>query len=198
TLSNEILLNISYSLPLGDQHSLLLTNSRLSSLLKHVLIDTVFVTLNTIKGRILMTTLALQNDTSGIEALIAQGILTFIGSPGTIINWAIETQSEAVLQALLDCRISAVLPDYCGRKPLVLAARSGKVGMVKILLSKKEYDIDINTLERSGNNGEESPLGAAIGAGHIKVVQLLLEYSDINVNEHKITLNSENTSIPNL
>ncbi|KAG0138553.1 ankyrin repeat-containing domain protein, partial [Tuber indicum] len=74
--------------------------------------------------------------------------------------------------------ISANALDDEGNQPLITAVLSNKPKMVQLLLSKEEYDVDVNT--SLSNFG--TPLKAAIMSQNIEIVSILLKHPKINVN----------------
>ncbi|KAG0637900.1 ankyrin repeat-containing domain protein [Tuber brumale] len=177
-LPNEILLEISHFQSLADQNSLLRTNYRLAYLFQHVLIDTLFSTQDKIHGRRALYAFASRNDITNVQALLDRGILSFIGSPVRIINKAIKSQTVATLRTLLDCGITTDIPDGRGWRPLIVAILTKKIEMVRLLVSKEEYGVNINTpLPQQG-----TPLMVATKAGFTEIVKVLLENPNLEVN----------------
>ncbi|KAG0138554.1 ankyrin repeat-containing domain protein, partial [Tuber indicum] len=69
-------------------------------------------------------------------------------------------------------------PDKQGYRPLLQAVLSRQPRMVELLLSKKEYGVNINSF--TGCWG--TPLQAAIYVRDIEIVSMLLKHPKINVN----------------
>ncbi|KAG0138613.1 ankyrin repeat-containing domain protein [Tuber indicum] len=178
TLPNEMLLEISFWQTLADQNSLLRTNRRTASLLPHVLIDTVFRMQDKNQGRKALYSFASRGDTASVSSLLARGILSFVGTGPSIITLAVETETETTLKTLLDCGVSAEGADDRGSTPIHCAARNGRAEMMRVLLSKEEYGIDVNMAWR----GVPTPLICASRFGFAEVVHVLLGHPGIKVN----------------
>ncbi|KAG0637902.1 ankyrin repeat-containing domain protein [Tuber brumale] len=173
SLPNEILRAICLLLSFTDQYSLLRTNRHLALIIPYFLTDFLFRSRNTINGRKALYSFASRNDTMSVHALLNRGILSFAGPPACILNMAIEKQNKIALQTLLDCGISANIPDHHLLRPLHFAVITEKVEMVQVLLSKKEYGVDINS-----PIGEcITPLTARTNSGLLDVI-CSLEQSD--------------------
>ncbi|KAG0138551.1 ankyrin repeat-containing domain protein [Tuber indicum] len=178
SLPNEILLEISYVLSIIDQNSLLQVNRRLAYLLQYGLMDTVFRTQNKIYGQRALYFFASRNDATSVQALLDRGVLSFIGSSGTVLNKAIKRHTVTTLSTLLNCGMNAEVPDERGWTPLMLTILAKRLDMMQVLLSKTEYKVDINkTLQEHG-----TPLMIAAKIGFTDAVAMLLEHSDIEVN----------------
>ncbi|KAG0138628.1 ankyrin repeat-containing domain protein [Tuber indicum] len=179
TLPNQIFLEISDWLSLRDQCSLFSTNGHLSRLLPHVLFRTAFRTRSKEYARGALYALASRNDLSGVLTLLNCGILSFTGSAASVITGAIKTNNEVTLRTLLDGGVSATGIDEDREwTPFQVAAITGNAAMMKVLLSKDEYGIDVNETWE----GVLTPLMYAIMSGAPEAVRVLLEHHGIEVN----------------
>ncbi|KAG0639133.1 ankyrin repeat-containing domain protein [Tuber brumale] len=178
TLPNEIFLEISYWQSLVDQSSLFRTNKRLSHLIPQVLLDTVFRTCSKEHGRRALYHYASRNDSASVHALLDRGVISFAGTAPSVIIGAMETKNEITLRTLLDCGVSAAGVGGRGLTPVQFAARTGKAGMMRLLLSKEEYGIDVIAVSEV----EPAALIYAAAFGFPEVVRLLLGHPEIEVN----------------
>ncbi|KAG0138634.1 ankyrin repeat-containing domain protein [Tuber indicum] len=178
TLPNELFLEISSWLSLADQNSLFRTNRRLAGMLPGVLIDTVFRAQDKEHGRRVLCAFASLKDNATVGAFLDRGILSFVGTGPNVIRCAMETENVTTVQTLLDCGVSADDTDDSGWTPIHYAAITGSAGMMRVLLSKAEYGIDVNM-----SWGDVStPLIYATVRGFTEVVSVLLRHHSIEVN----------------
>jgi len=212
SLPPEIILHICQYLShdLCHLNSLLRVNWRLAILLKPVLLDAACDPYPIIQGTRAFYSAVDRGDEASVQRLVKKGILR-LAVNGRFLNDAIETQSQRVVQRLLECGAEAgdIAPD--GQTPLFVAAKVGRAPVVKLLLS--HAGIDVNTPDTLGRtplyiaavNGHEeavrlllsdarvsvntkeyssswTPLIMAARYGHEKVVRLLLDHPEINVN----------------
>ncbi|KAG0639128.1 ankyrin repeat-containing domain protein [Tuber brumale] len=178
TLPNEILLEISYWQSLADQNSLFRTNKRLAHLLPHVLLDTIFRTRSKENGRRALFHYASRNDTASVRALLDRGMISIAGTAASVIIAAMETEDEITLQTLLDCGVSARSVGDCGLAPIQFAARSGRAAMMRVLLSKEGYGIDVN----AASVVQPTALIYAARSGSQEIIHMLLGHPGIEVN----------------
>ena len=82
--------------------------------------------------------------------------------------------AEKLISILLDQGFEADTRDSDNATPLWWAAYSGDVEVVKLLVGRK--DVDINACNRQGG----TPLSQAVKKGHSAVIELLLTRKDIN------------------
>ncbi|KAG0138609.1 ankyrin repeat-containing domain protein [Tuber indicum] len=178
SLPNEMILEISLWQSVPDQNSLLSTNKRLAHLLQPNLINAVFRTRSTRYGRRALFAFSCRQDTAAVLYLLERGILSFTGPSTSLINAAIDTQDVNTIRILLDSGFQAGVFRPGLGAPLFLAVKTAKIEVVRLLLSKALYGVDIN----SGGRHAETPLIAAIYSGSVDIIHLLLGDPSINVN----------------
>ena len=90
--------------------------------------------------------------------------------------------NDVEMKSILACNsidINAI--DIHGKTPLYLSAQKGHEGVVQLLIS--QMDIDVNKGMESGPLAGLTPLSKASHYGHEGVVKLLLAHQDIDVNK---------------
>ncbi|KAG0639131.1 ankyrin repeat-containing domain protein [Tuber brumale] len=90
-----------------------------------------------------------------------------------------ETENKITLQTLLDCGVSARGVGDGGLTPVQFAARTGRVGMMGVLLSKGEYGIDVNASAAD----RPTALIYAARSGSQEILRMLLGHPRIEVNQ---------------
>ncbi|KAH8808570.1 ankyrin repeat-containing domain protein [Xylogone sp. PMI_703] len=91
-------------------------------------------------------------------------------TPEEIILYAASCGDEELVKQLISEDLNLATRDSHGRTPLMLSARGGHEGVVKILL-EHSANIDVDAQDDFGY----TTLLRAIGAGHLSIVKLLLE-----------------------
>jgi len=177
SLPPEIILHICQYLShdLCHLNSLLRVNWRLAILLRSILLDAACDRRSPIEGKRAFYSAADREDEVSVQRLVKKGILG-LAVKGRFLNDAIETQSQRVVQRLLECGVEAGGIACDGQTPLFVAAKVGKAWVVKLLLS--HAGIEVNTPDTLGR----TPLFIAAANGHEEVVRLLLSDARVLVN----------------
>ncbi|KAG0138600.1 ankyrin repeat-containing domain protein [Tuber indicum] len=178
SLPNERILEISLWQSVPDQNSLLRTNKHLARLLQPNLINTLFRTRSTQYGIRALFACSFREDTAAVLYLFERGILSFNGPSTSLINAAIDTLDVNTIRILLDSGFQAEAFRPRLSASLFFALKTWKIKVVRLLLSKALYGVDIN----SGGRHAETLLTAVVFSGSVDVMHLLLGDHRINVN----------------
>ncbi|RPA97265.1 ankyrin [Choiromyces venosus 120613-1] len=174
-LPNELVLKISEELNPPDVCSLLKASHRLAILLYFPLVDSVCRRGSKSYATKALHSAARVRNKQVVQNLLDRGILENVQNGDTLLNYAVERHSEAVVQTLLECGVNAETRDRYGRTPLTNAVDCGYEEMVQLLI---DHGADVN----SKDNSEITPLLIAAFGGHDEVARILLRADDIDVN----------------
>ncbi|KAG0138610.1 ankyrin repeat-containing domain protein [Tuber indicum] len=182
-MPNEILLEIAEQLSLSDQRSLLCCNKHLAKLLPHVLINKLFQKRNSDTCQRCLLTLASQQAIGTINILLERGILQFIDNSSYLLKVALMEPNDphiryAIIHTLLKVGFRADICDPSGWTPLVYAISEQMEDIVHLLLSMPENCACVNGPPMQ----VQTPLIAAIKAGRVDIVRLLLKNNNLLVN----------------
>lgn len=177
TLPTELILHIAdYQSP-PTVFSFLRTNRTLYHLLTDSLTDSVFNDLAYAPKAIYHA--AERGNKHMIRRLVKAGILKDIDFT---LNTAVQNESPKVISTLLDCGVPADTQDDWGETPLIVAATSNRVEIVRLLVPRA--DVDVN----STDHRRTTALAYAVREtrGGVEVVRALLERADTDVNVRDI------------
>ncbi|KAG0130842.1 ankyrin repeat-containing domain protein [Tuber indicum] len=135
--------------------------------MKHLLVK-LFHSRSCKQGRRLLYQLSSQRDVVAVKNLIDRGILDFIDKE-TLLHRAALLQSADVLETLLNSGLDPNIKDFKRRTVLGLAAKLGRVDLVKILAHRG--DVDVNWRDYKSM----TPLLLAAQGGHGEIVQILVQ-----------------------
>jgi len=177
TLPAELILHIAAYQSPPTVLSFLRANRALYHLLTDSLTDSVFNDLAYASKAIYYA--AERENKHMIRRLVKAGILKDIDFT---LNTAVQNESPKVISTLLDCGVPANTQDDWGETPLIVAATSNRVEIVKLLVPRA--DVDVN----STDHRRTTALAYAVRGtrGGVEVVRALLERADTDVNMRDI------------
>ncbi|CUS07982.1 unnamed protein product [Tuber aestivum] len=174
-LPNELILKTANDLNPSDLCSLLKSSHRLAALLYFPLIDSVCRKCPKIYATKALYLAARGRNKQVVQDLLDRGILENVQNRDTLLNYAVGRRSEAMVQTLLECGVSAETRDRYGRTPLTNAADRGYEEIAQILI---DHGVDVNSRDNSGC----TPLHIAALGGHEEMARMLLQARGIDIN----------------
>ncbi|PWW76967.1 ankyrin, partial [Tuber magnatum] len=184
-LPNEIILQISEELSLGDVCHLLQTNRRLASLLSPAIIERICRERSREWCAKALYSAAERKDKAAAALILekTREVLNYTEDP-TLLEELIKTQSETVFNTLLECWVEADIKYSPGlQTSLHLAAQHGRLATLRLLVARD--DVDVNSVDCGGL----PPLLSAIKFGQYEIVMVKMLLADprvkVNLRDNK-------------